>query len=91
MRRKLLMIGGLASLTLALSADPALAYAQLGAGNSGTAPGQANAVQNCEKNFEKQEANGQTGSQTGSANDEKQRNAAVTNCDHFWDLAGSNP
>jgi len=62
-----------------------------GGGNSANAPGQANAIANCADNIGKQNANGQTGSDTGSANDEKQLNTAVTNCDHFWDGAGSNP
>lgn len=55
-----------------------------GGGNSANAPGQANAVANCLDNIAKQNANGQTGANTGSANDKKQLNTAVTNCDHFW-------
>jgi len=53
-------------------------------GNGSSAPGQANAGQNCGQNVNKQNANGQTGSETGSPNDSKQLNTAVTNCDHFW-------
>ncbi|MBA8910699.1 MULTISPECIES: hypothetical protein [Aminobacter] len=46
--------------------------------------GQAKAIANCVDNIAKQNANGQTGSNTGSANDKKQLNTAVTNCDQFW-------
>ncbi len=91
MKKKIVAAVGTAVTALALSAGPALGYAQPGAGKSGSAPGQANAVANCIENILKQNANGQTGSETGSANDEKQLPTAVTNCDHFWDFAGSNP
>lgn len=55
-----------------------------GGGKSGAAPGQAKAIANCVANIAKQNANGQTGANTGSANDKKQLDTAVTNCDHFW-------
>lgn len=42
------------------------------------------AVANCQANIAKQDANGQTGANTGSANDSKQADTAVTNCDGFW-------
>ena len=89
--KKIVAAVGTAVAALALSAGPALGYAQPGAGNSGSAPGQAKARANCVENILKQNANGQTGSNTGSANDKKQLATAVTNCDHFWDGAGSNP
>ena len=53
--------------------------------------GNPNATANCDRVIGKQNANGQTGSNTGSPNDEKQLDTAVTNCDHFWQAAGSNP
>jgi hypothetical protein len=89
-RIKLLFVTVLAMLLLTLGVGSALASAP---GNTpgANAPGQANARQNCSANINKQNANGQTGSNTGSANDEKQLNTAVTNCDHFWEAAGSNP
>ncbi len=55
-----------------------------GGGNSSSAPGQANAIQNCIDNIIKQNANGQVGTANGNANDNKQLNTAVTDCDHFW-------
>ena len=56
-----------------------------GGGNSGSAPGQANAIANCVDVLVNQDANGQTGSDTGNNDhDGKTLNEAVTNCDHFW-------
>ena len=56
-----------------------------GGGNSATAPGQANAIQNCINNITNQNTNGQTGLATGNNDhDNKVLNTAVTNCDHFW-------
>lgn len=55
-----------------------------GVPNANAANGQANASQNCSENIVKQDANGQTGANTGSANDSKQDNTAVTNCDGYW-------
>jgi hypothetical protein len=91
MKKKIRTGIGMAGVMLALSAGPALGSAQPGSGSSGSAPGQAEAVPNCLETIAEQIANGQTGSATGSANDEKQLPTAVTNCDHFWDLQGSNP
>ncbi len=70
--------------TLAIAGGaPALAFTN-GGGNSGNAPGQQKAIENCFENIQKQTANGQTGAETGSENDSKQAFTAVTNCDHFW-------
>jgi hypothetical protein len=73
----------IAFIAVALFSGGAIA-ASNGGGNSANAPGQANAIANCGANIAKQNANGQTGANTGSANDSKQLNTAVTNCDHFW-------
>ena len=54
-----------------------------GGGESGEAPGQAQAFENCINNVLKQNANGQTGAANG-ADDAKTLATAVTNCDHFW-------
>jgi hypothetical protein len=86
---KLLLVAIVAMLLLNLGVGSTLAYAPSGPG--ATAPGQANAFQNCEDNINKQNVNGQTGPNTGSANDEKQNNTPVTNCDHVWERVGSNP
>jgi hypothetical protein len=93
LRRKLLVpfFSLITASMLTLGAGPAFGFAQPGAGNSGNAPGQANSQANCSENIGKQNVNGQTGANTGSANDEKQLDTAITNCDHFWDFAGSNP
>jgi uncharacterized protein YxeA len=50
--------------------------------------GGVNPTVNCSEDIAKQNANGQTGTNTGSANDEKQLDSAVTNCDHFWSEQG---
>ncbi len=90
MRKRLvgLFVGGLLLVAVtvpALGGGSALAFSN-GGGNSSSAPGQANAIQNCIDNIVKQNANGQTGSATGNNDhDNKTLNTAVTNCDHFWD------
>ena len=72
------------TMTLVFSGgSSALAFSN-GGGESGTAPGQANAIANCVENILKQNANGQTGANTGSANDSKPQGTAVTNCDGFF-------
>jgi len=81
--KNIALVSGALALSLA-GAGLAVAFSN-GGGNSGAAPGQANAQANCGDNIGKQNANGQTGANTGSANDTKQLNTAVTNCDHFWD------
>lgn len=86
--KKIVAAVGTVVAALALSAGPALGYAQHGKGKSASAPGRANAVANCVETILKQNANGQTGSETGSANDKKQLPTGVTNCDHFWDEDG---
>jgi hypothetical protein len=58
--------------------------------NGGQGTGQTKAQQNCGSTGFRQNQNGQDGGQTGSPNDEKQQGEAVTNCDHFWNDAGSN-
>jgi len=68
----------------ALGGGSALAFTN-GGGESSSAPGQANAIQNCIDNIQKQNGNGQTGSATGNNDhDNKVLNTAVTDCDHFW-------
>jgi hypothetical protein len=90
--RRILLVLAVGAIMVLSSVSYAFAYANPdNNGNAGNAPGQQQAVGNCGQNIQKQNANGQTGSQTGSPNDEKQLNTAVTNCDHFWDNAGSNP
>jgi hypothetical protein len=73
---------------LVLSAALGLSGAALadkgGTPNDSAANGQAHSGANCVENIAKQDANGQTGANTGSANDSKQANTAVTNCDGFW-------
>jgi len=67
-----------------LSGGSALAFSN-GSGNSSSAPGQANAIQNCIDSIANQNGNGQTGSETGNDDhDGKTLGTAVTNCDHFW-------
>ncbi len=78
MNKKLIAIA-----SLVIVSATAFAFSN-GGGNSANAPGQAQAIANCIDTINKQNANGQTGSNTGSANDSKQLNTAVTNCDHFW-------
>ena len=78
MNKKLIVLA-----SLVIVSATAFAYSN-GGGNSANAPGQAKAIQNCVDNINKQNGNGQTGSNTGSANDSKQLNTAVTNCDNFW-------
>lgn len=79
------LIGVISAAIVFASAGLAYGFAQPGAGKSGAAPGQAKAIANCVANIAKQNGNGQTGANTGSANDTKQLDTAVTNCDHFWD------
>ena len=74
---------------LAASAGNAFAFA--GNPNGADAPGQAKAVENCFETIARQDAKGVTGTTTGSPKDEKLLPTAVTNCDHFWQAAGSNP
>ena len=81
------MVGAF-SLSLLLGGGATLAFTN-GGGNSGNAPGQANAIANCSDTITTQNANGQTGAQTGSANDPKQLDTGVTNCDHFWQTIGA--
>lgn len=72
------------ALSFALSV-PTMTFADAGGvPNDNAANGQANKASNCGENIAKQNANGQTGANTGSANDSKQANTAVTNCDGFW-------
>ena len=59
-----------------------------GGGQSGSAPGQINAVGNCVDTIIRQNANGVTGAKNGNDNDNKQLDTAVANCDHFWTLIG---
>ena len=72
----------LAISALVLNTGAAMAFSTNA--NENAAQGQQKAIANCAANIAKQNANGQTGSNTGSANDSKQLNTAVTNCDHFW-------
>jgi len=71
------------TMSLLFGGGSTLAFSN-GGGNSADAPGQANARANCSEVIFKQNANGQTGAQTGSANDSKQPDTAVTNCDGFF-------
>lgn len=89
-RVKFLVCGGVTAVVLAVGPASAAAFTG-GGGQSGSAPGQAHAIENCSKNIPKQNANGQIGSLTGSPNDEKLLPTAVTNCDHFWEDFGANP
>jgi hypothetical protein len=90
--RRILLVLAVGAIMVLSSVSYAFAYANPdNNGNAGNAPGQANAQANCFETIQEQNASGQTGAQTGSPNDEKQLDTAVTNCDHFWDNAGSNP
>ncbi len=93
MRKKVLTAVGLVAVALALGTGPASGIGQPGAGNSESAPGRAKASENCSNVIDRQDSPQKNlwGSETGSANDEKQANRSVTNCDHYWDSAGSNP
>ncbi len=75
-RIKFLLCGGLTAVVLAVGPASAAAFTG-GGGQSGSAPGQAHAIENCIENILKQNANGQTGSLTGSPNDEKLLSTAV--------------
>jgi hypothetical protein len=83
-RRMLSLATALALLTaVAVPGASAFAAAPVG-GNGASAPGQANASENCRENVARQTANGQIGTETGSDHDKKQAQTAVTNCDHAW-------
>jgi hypothetical protein len=80
--RKLIaaLAGGLLMAVIAipgLSGGAAFAFTN-GGGNSGNAPGQANAYDNCIENLAKQYANDVIPDNGAHAGD------AATNCDHFW-------
>ena len=73
-------------LSVLLVAALMVAMLSVGAGSAFARSSQA--VENCGENVGKQYDRGQTGSQTGSANDKKQDNSAVTNCDQGWTYDG---
>lgn len=71
------------AIALTFTSTVALA-ANLNDTNPNNDRGQSIAIANCVENYLKQLANGQTGAANGNANDSKQSDSGVTNCDGFW-------
>jgi hypothetical protein len=72
------------AVTVALGAPSgALAFSN-GGGNSGSAPGQENAISNCDKAIAKQISRG-----VQSGGGPKSSEAGPLNCDHFWQNNGA--
>jgi hypothetical protein len=87
--RRILLVLAAAALMVTSSVGYAFGAANPDS-NGGHGKGQTKAQLNCGSTAQRQNQNGQDGAQTGSPNDEKQQGEAVTNCDHFWNGAGSN-
>ena len=88
---KKLIVAGVLGLTVALPLTGTAFADHNPHGNDSSAPGQAQATANCRETIVKQNAQGVIGPFTGNPKDEKQLPTAVTNCDHLWQAAGSNP
>ena len=73
----IIAVGALA-LSFAFGTGDALAFTN-GGGNSGSAPGQANAIANCFDNIAKQTDKG-----VSAGGGPKEGVPAPTNCDHFF-------
>jgi hypothetical protein len=95
MKKTIVTVAAFALALSVVAPNAAFSFALEGSGNSGNAPGQANAKEKCgglgtegfvpdDSVVEKQWGKGTTGENTGSANDPKQGDHAVTNCDHYW-------
>jgi hypothetical protein len=102
MKKTIVTVAAFALALSVVAPNAAFSFALPGSGNSGNAPGQANAKENCgglgtvgfvpeDSVVEKQWEAGITGDKNGNPNDKKQGNHAVTNCDHYWQLAEPRP
>ncbi len=91
MKRILLVMSVAALMAAMMVASAGNAFAIAGNPNAAGAPGQAKAGENCLETTFRQSAQGVIGTTTGSPQVEKQLPTGVANCDHFWQVAGSNP
>lgn len=81
-RGRLLLGGSLTVAALAISGPNAAAETN-GGGRSATAPGQANAHENCVRSYQRQARRG-----INPGGGPKQSESAPLNCDHYWPAPG---
>ncbi len=74
---RLYVVAYMAALLLIVTGGGAFGYSN-GNGNSESAPGQANARENCNRSIERQDEKAYSGGKRAGYT------SAPTNCDHYW-------